>query len=83
MAHKALAKAATDLIHGSGATAEAVRASEILFGGDFKGISETTFNEIADEGNRKIKTRRRRFTPRGIARPLRFVSIKRSGVKRH
>jgi tyrosyl-tRNA synthetase len=48
-AHKALAKAVTDLVHGPGATAEAMRASEILFGGDLAGISETTFNEIVGE----------------------------------
>jgi tyrosyl-tRNA synthetase len=48
-AHKALAKAATDLIHGPSATTEAIRASEILFGGDLKGISETTFDEIIGE----------------------------------
>src|ERR1041385_3589513 len=39
-AHKALAKSVTDLIHGEHATAEAIRASEILFGGDLAGISE-------------------------------------------
>jgi len=49
IAHKALAKAATDLIHGPGATAEAVRASEILFGGELKDIAESTFNEIIGE----------------------------------
>jgi tyrosyl-tRNA synthetase len=48
-AHKALAKAATDLIHGTGATGEAVRASEILFGGNLDGIIESTFNEIIGE----------------------------------
>jgi tyrosyl-tRNA synthetase len=48
-AHKALAKAATDLIHGAGATAEAVRASEILFGGELAGVSEATFNDIVGE----------------------------------
>jgi tyrosyl-tRNA synthetase len=48
-AHKALAKAATDLIHGPDATVEAIRASEILFGGDLAGVSETTFNEIVGE----------------------------------
>jgi tyrosyl-tRNA synthetase len=48
-AHKALAKAATDLIHGEHATTEAIRASEILFGGELKGISETTFNDIVGE----------------------------------
>jgi tyrosyl-tRNA synthetase len=48
-AHLALAKAMTDLIHGPSATAEAERASEILFGGDLEGISETTFNDIVGE----------------------------------
>jgi tyrosyl-tRNA synthetase len=49
VAHKALAKAVTDLIHGPGATAEAVRASEILFGGGLEGISESTFKDIIGE----------------------------------
>ena len=49
IAHKALAKAATDLVHGEPATLEAMRASEILFGGNLDGISETTFNEIIGE----------------------------------
>jgi tyrosyl-tRNA synthetase len=48
-AHKALAKAATDLIHGPTATVEAMRASEILFGGELAGIAESTFNEIVGE----------------------------------
>ncbi len=48
-AHKALAKSVTDLIHGGNATQEAIRASEILFGGDLTGILETTFNEIVGE----------------------------------
>jgi len=48
-AHKVLAKAVTDLVHGSGPTAEAVRASEILFGGGLEGISQATFNEIVGE----------------------------------
>ena len=48
-AHKALAKEVTDLIHGPGATAEAIRASEILFGGGLEGISESTFGEIVGE----------------------------------
>jgi len=48
-AHKALAKCVTDLVHGPAATTEAVRASEILFGGDLNGISEATFNEIVGE----------------------------------
>jgi tyrosyl-tRNA synthetase len=53
VAHKALAKAVTDLVHGPGATAEAIRASEILFGGELAGISETTFNEIVGEAPTK------------------------------
>jgi tyrosyl-tRNA synthetase len=48
-AHKAVAKAVTDLVHGPSATAEALRASEILFGGALEGVSETTFNEIVGE----------------------------------
>jgi tyrosyl-tRNA synthetase len=48
-AHKALAKAVTDLVHGPGATAEAIRASEILFGGGLDGISAGTFDEIVGE----------------------------------
>ena len=49
VAHRALAQAATDLIHGPGATVEAVRASEILFGGHLAGLAEGTFNEIVGE----------------------------------
>jgi tyrosyl-tRNA synthetase len=48
-AHRALAAAMTDLVHGKTATAEAVRASEILFGGELEGIAESTFNEIVGE----------------------------------
>jgi tyrosyl-tRNA synthetase len=48
-AHKALARAMTDLIHGPDATTEAVRASDILFGGGLEGIAEGTFNEIVGE----------------------------------
>lgn len=47
--HQALAKAMTDLIHGPKATAEALRASEILFGGDLDGITESTFRDIVGE----------------------------------
>jgi tyrosyl-tRNA synthetase len=52
-AHRALAKAMTDLVHGEVATKEAVRASEILFGGGLEGISENTFNEIVGEAPSK------------------------------
>jgi len=49
VAHRALARAMTDLVHGESATAEAMRASEILFGGGLEGIAESTFNEIVGE----------------------------------
>jgi tyrosyl-tRNA synthetase len=52
-AHKVLAKAVTDLIHGANATTEAIRASEILFGGDLQGISGGTFNDIVGEAPTK------------------------------
>ena len=48
-AHKALAAAMTDLLHGPTATTEAIRASDILFGGGLEGIAESTFNEIVGE----------------------------------
>jgi len=48
-AHKALARAVTGLVHGPEATAEAMRASDILFGGELSGISENTFSEIVGE----------------------------------
>jgi tyrosyl-tRNA synthetase len=48
-AHKALAQAVTNLVHGAAATAEAMRASDILFGGELAGVSESTFNEIVGE----------------------------------
>jgi len=48
-AHKALARTVTDLIHGEQVTQEAIRASEILFGGELKGVSESTFNDIVGE----------------------------------
>jgi tyrosyl-tRNA synthetase len=48
-AHKALARATTALVHGESATQEAIRASEILFGGELAGVSESTFNEIVGE----------------------------------
>ena len=49
IAHKALAKSVTSLIHGEHAATEAIRASEILFGGGLEGVSEATFNEIVGE----------------------------------
>ncbi|MGA2853257.1 MAG: tyrosine--tRNA ligase [Verrucomicrobiota bacterium] len=52
-AHRALAISVTDLIHGGIATAEVFRASQILFGGELTGISETTFDGFIDEVPRK------------------------------
>ena len=49
VAHKALASAVTSLIHGENACADAIRASEILFGGGLEGVSESTFNEVVGE----------------------------------
>jgi len=57
VAHKALAKAVTDLVHGPSATAEAMKASEILFGGGLEGISEETFKDIVGEVPTKEITR--------------------------
>lgn len=48
-AHRALAQAMTEMIHGEEAAREAVRASEILFGGELEGIAETTIMEILGE----------------------------------
>ncbi|MDB6055560.1 MAG: tyrS [Verrucomicrobiales bacterium] len=48
-AHKALAMAATDLIHGNQGTLDAIKASEILFGGALDGISEDLFRDVAGE----------------------------------
>jgi tyrosyl-tRNA synthetase len=47
--HKALAREVTTLVHGEAAVQEAVRASEILFGGDLAGVGESTFNELLGE----------------------------------
>ena len=47
--HKTLAREVTTLVHGEAAAQEAVRASEILFGGDLAGVGESTFNELLGE----------------------------------
>ena len=44
-----LAKTVTDLIHGPNATSDAIRASEILFGGSLEGVNENTFNDVVGE----------------------------------
>jgi tyrosyl-tRNA synthetase len=48
-AHKKLALELTRLVHGETATADAIRASEILFGGSLEGITEAQFNEVIAE----------------------------------
>ena len=47
--HKYLARELTELIHGKTAADDALRASEILFGGKLDGIAESTFAEIVGE----------------------------------
>ena len=39
----------TKLIHGEEATQDAIKASEILFGGTVEGISERNFEDVASE----------------------------------
>ena len=48
-AHQALARFMTSLIHGEEAKKEAMRASDILFGGDLYGVSEQVFNQVVGE----------------------------------
>jgi tyrosyl-tRNA synthetase len=48
-AHRRLALELTRLVHGESATADAVRASEILFGGSLEGITEAQFQEVGAE----------------------------------
>jgi tyrosyl-tRNA synthetase len=48
-AHKKLALELTRLVHGESATNDAIRASEILFGGSLEGITEAQFNEVIAE----------------------------------
>jgi tyrosyl-tRNA synthetase len=48
-AHKALARDVTTRIHGTDAAQEAIRASDILFGGGLDGVSEGTFAELLGE----------------------------------
>jgi tyrosyl-tRNA synthetase len=48
-AHKALAREVTALVHGPSACDDAVRASEIMFGGGLSGVSESLFRDVAAE----------------------------------
>ena len=47
--HKRLALEFTSLVHGQSACADAVRASEIMFGGALEGIGEAAFRDVVDE----------------------------------
>ena len=48
-AHKALAREATTIVHGKTACDDAIRASEIMFGGGLEGITEQLFGDVAGE----------------------------------
>jgi tyrosyl-tRNA synthetase len=48
-AHLALARELTTLVHGESACADAMRASEIMFGGNLDGVSETIFKDVVGE----------------------------------
>jgi tyrosyl-tRNA synthetase len=48
-AQKALAWEVTTLVHGKSACADAIRASEIMFGGQLEGISKEVFMEVVGE----------------------------------
>jgi tyrosyl-tRNA synthetase len=48
-AHRKLALELTTLIHGADAAKDAIRASEILFGGSLEGITEKQFDEVIAE----------------------------------
>jgi tyrosyl-tRNA synthetase len=48
-AQKALAREVTTIVHGRTACDDAIRASEIMFGGGLEGISEQLFNDVVGE----------------------------------
>jgi len=48
-AHKALAREVTTLVHGASACADAVKASELMFGGGLDGITEALFQDVVGE----------------------------------
>jgi tyrosyl-tRNA synthetase len=47
--HKFIARELTELIHGTTAADDAIRASDVLFGGGLEGISESVFNDLVGE----------------------------------
>ena len=48
-AHRALAREVTSIVHGKTACDDAIRASEIMFGGGLDGITESLFNDVSQE----------------------------------
>jgi tyrosyl-tRNA synthetase len=48
-AHRALAREVTTIVHGRTACDDALRASEIMFGGGLEGITEPLFRDVAGE----------------------------------
>jgi tyrosyl-tRNA synthetase len=48
-AQKMLAREVTALVHGESACADAIRASEIMFGGGIEGVTEAVFKEVVGE----------------------------------
>ncbi|MBK8475206.1 MAG: tyrosine--tRNA ligase [Opitutaceae bacterium] len=48
-AQRELAREVTTLVHGKSACDDAIRASEIMFGGGLDGISEAVFNDVVGE----------------------------------
>ncbi len=48
-AQKALAREVTTLVHGGPACADAVRASEVMFGGGLDGVTENVFKDVVGE----------------------------------
>ncbi|HRP05195.1 MAG TPA: tyrosine--tRNA ligase [Opitutaceae bacterium] len=48
-AHRALAKEVTTIVHGTAACADAIRASEIMFGGGLEGVSANLFRDVVGE----------------------------------
>ncbi len=71
-AQQALARELTTLVHGEHACTDAVRASQILFGGELAGIAESTFNEIVGEVPTK-SLERARLDGAGLALTELFV----------
>ncbi len=79
-AHKKLALELTRLVHGETATADAIRASEILFGGSLEGITEVQFDEVIAEVPNSTLPRSILGQPTGALVDL-LVATKLSGSK--